>query len=107
MKKAPTLNDTLILICLMLRARNTEWFFNISTADGPRRQYARVHCLTITSEKGRTMHQVTDHDASTTGLALLRMLDRVVYDELNGWDTSEGSFALVQPLLEQYLKEKA
>lgn len=104
--KAPTLNETLLLVCARLRARNPEWFFNIVTAPGERRQYARVHRLTFVSEKGRTTHHVDDHDASPTGLALLRVVDRVVYDEMQQWNTSEGSFVKIQPLLDQYIKER-
>jgi len=97
MKKAPTLNETLLLICTRLRAANPEWYFTISTAAGTRRQYARVHGMYVNSEKGTTTYSIGDLDSSTTGLALLRAVDRVVYDEMQGWTTAGGSFTLVQP----------
>jgi hypothetical protein len=106
MKKAPTLNEVLTLLCIQLRAANPGWYFTISTAAGTRpRQYARVYNLYLRSEKGTAVHAIGDLNSSTTGLALLRTVDRVVYDEMQGWNTAEGSFAFVQPLLEQYLKE--
>ena len=105
MKKAPPLNEVLLLVCASLRARTMAWYFTISTAAGTRRKYARVHSLTLTSTTGTATHVIADHDTGPAGLALLRAVDRVVYDEMQGWNTLEGSFTLVQPLLEQYLKE--
>lgn len=107
MKKVPTLNEVLLLVCTRLRAANPGWYFTITTAPGTRKKYARVHALTLASVVGATAHVIADHSTGPTGRALLRAVDRVVYDEMNGWSTIVGSASQIQPLLEQYIKENA